>query len=201
MGFRETTKAAWHKYRSWPTWVQIVLALVVLAAAAGATGESEDTPTNERAADAVAQESPDSSSEEEAAPSSEEDLRNGIEDAVGSSNRDVERISEFDARQGGVVFVEWAIDENLTEGLTKDTARLEATDILEAVQGSSFTYRRVALSGTFTLVDQLGNESEDEVVRGNFSRQLINKINFENFDFKNVFEIADSAYIHPAFQY
>jgi hypothetical protein len=130
----------------------------------------------------------------------QDELQAAVEGGLGSSNRDVTRVSEARVFAGRVSVV-WAINDNLSEGLVKDTARLEATEILEAIQGSGITYDEVSIEGTFSLVDQLGNESEEVVVRGTWERSLIDQINFENFAFKNVFEIAGEAYVHPAFQY
>lgn len=64
-----------------------------------------------------------------------DELTLAVEDGLGSSNRDATRISE--ARLfAGTVSVVWAINDNLSEGLVKDTARLEATEILEAIEQS-----------------------------------------------------------------
>jgi hypothetical protein len=32
-----------------------------------------------------------------------------------------------------------------------------------------------------------------------FERATVDRINFDNFDYRNVYEIADAAEIHPAF--
>jgi hypothetical protein len=49
-------------------------------------------------------------------------------------------------------------------------------------------------------VDQLGNISEARVALARYPKSLIDQINFENFDFKEVYEItSEPAYIHPAF--
>lgn len=130
----------------------------------------------------------------------QDELQAGVEGVLGGSNRDVTRVSE--AREfSGQVTVVWAINDNLSEGLVKDTARLESTEILEAIQDSGIAYDVVSIEGTFSLVNQLGNESEEVVVSGTWEKSLVDQINFENFDFKNIFELGDEAYVHPAFQY
>lgn len=206
MGLKETAGQAWGKYRSWPTWVQVVIAIIVLAVVAGLFGDADDTATNETQEEAATNEqgaadTDDQEAQDEPERTPEEQLRAAVQDALGETNRDVDRISSFEAEEGGRVSIEWAIDENLTEGLTKDTARSEGVDILEAVKESGFDYRIVEINGTYPLVDQLGNETEERVIRAQYSRKLINQINFENFDFKNVYELDDSTYVHPAFRY
>ncbi len=111
------------------------------------------------------------------------------------------RVSELTAEPALRVIVKWAINENLSEGLTKDGARLDGTKILQAIRDAKPDYDGVFLEGTYPLVDRFGNTSEETVVRASYSRATIERINFRNFSFKNVYEIADSAQIHPSFRY
>jgi hypothetical protein len=204
MDHRKVLGRAWRKYRSWPIWVQAIIALVALSIVVGPfVGEDETTtaPTgsDERTAENRTVESQEDEGGEVASP--EEDLRASVQEALGESNRDAERIGTFGAKPGGEVHIKWTIDENLTEGLTKDTLRLEATEILEAVSKSSFRFRTVLLEGTFPLVDKFGNESEEIVVRAVFTRNVVERINYENIAFKSILDLAGSSSVHPAFQY
>ena len=54
--------------------------------------------------------------------------------------------------------------------------------------------------GTYSLVDQLGNESEERVVLARYDGPTIKAINFDNFVFSDVYEITESVTVHPAFQ-
>jgi len=57
-----------------------------------------------------------------------------IEKQLGSSNReDVKRVGYFSVETGPEpqVFVEWAINDNLTEGLVKSGAQMDIADILD----------------------------------------------------------------------
>jgi len=132
-------------------------------------------------------------------------LRAAVVKALGESNRDVKRLPGFTANEGEYIVLTWRINENLTEGLTKDSARLDAVNILKAIKGvpEHDRYQGVSLKGTYSLVDQYGNSSEDTVVRATYDRRTLEKINFElgGVDFKQIFEIADSGSVHPAFQY
>ena len=129
-------------------------------------------------------------------------LNNAIKKTIGKNSRGIKNnIQVLGPEAGGDISITWAIDESLTEGLTKDEARIEATDILEAFVKSKIKYTSVQLIGTYELVDKLGNTKESNVVIGNYARELVDSINFDNFSFKNVFNIDTTAYIHPAFQY
>ncbi len=51
-----------------------------------------------------------------------------------------------------------------TEGLTKDTLRLDTVGVLKAVdQAATFRYINVHVTATYSLQDQLGNASEEVV--------------------------------------
>jgi len=132
-------------------------------------------------------------------------LRNAVVEALGDSNRDVKRLPQFGATEGEYIVLTWRINENLTEGLTKDSARLDGVNILKAIRNvpEHDRYKGVAIKGTYSLVDQYGNASEDTVVRATYERRTLERINFEpgGVNFKQIFEIADSGSVHPAFQY
>jgi len=134
--------------------------------------------------------------------SANQKLSDSIKKALGKSNRGIKtRVKVTGPENGGDITVTWAINDNLTEGLIKDAARIEARDILEEVAKSKVDYKFVNLNGTFELVDQLGNAAETEVVNTIYSKEIVDKINFENFNFKNVFDIDPTAFIHPTFEY
>jgi hypothetical protein len=136
--------------------------------------------------------------------SPERELQARVSKALGASNRKHSpRVTVSFPTPGERVILTWAINENLTEGLTKDTARLEAIKILQAIDKLGVDYSGAVLEGTYPLVDKLGNAAEETVVRASYDRATIDRINFENFLFKHVFDpdVASSAAIHPAFQY
>ena len=141
---------------------------------------------------------PTNTSEPEPTDTPEENLRKAIEDALGDSNRDIARISEFEVTDQ--IFVQWAINDNLTEDMIKGGAQLDITEILQAVSESEVEYNSVRVYGTFPLVDSYGNVEETEVVKAVYTLETLEKINWDNFLFKNVYEIADSLQLHPTFQ-
>ena len=134
-------------------------------------------------------------------PSPQDVLKAKLNKALGPTNRSVPRFASIDAQTGGPITVKWAIDENITNGLTKDTARIEAKDLLKAIRDSGFDYSHVTLIGTFPLQDVYGNAQEETVVTAGYDEATVNRINFDNIDSKNMFTIADSESVVPAFQY
>ena len=127
-----------------------------------------------------------------------EALRAAIALALGNGNRDVDRLASV-VDDNGRIEVDWAINDNLSEDLTRAGAQLDATEIVRAIAESGYDYEFILLRGTFPLVDQLGNVEETKVVELFFGRELVEQINFDNFLHRNIYDIADSSQIHPAF--
>lgn len=125
-------------------------------------------------------------------------LHQSIIETLGTGNRDVERLSDFEAADE--IFIQWTINDNLTEDMIKGGAQIDVTDMLKTIAHSDITYDSVRLHGTFPLVDKYGNVTETAVVKVVYTADTIQKINWDNFIFKNVYDIADSMLLHPAFQ-
>jgi hypothetical protein len=129
-------------------------------------------------------------------------LRAEIEQVLGKGNRGVPSLTEFsfDDPEKGALFINWAINENLTENLTKRGAKIDATNILKALDKSGIDYTYVLMSGSYPLVDAFGNSTERNVVNLTFNKATVDKINWDNFLTDNIYVIADEAVIWPAFQ-
>lgn len=198
--------AAWRRYRSWKLWIQAAVGLVIFSVLLSPfTSKETDT---EIAADATTTEPPSTTTEPvsttpttEASPARE--LENLLLKKLGKSNRKVRRVKVTGAEPGLPIVLRWAIDESLTEGYTKDKGRRETVEILGVIRAfKGVDWIGARLEGTYSMVDKLGNSSEDRVFLGEYSRDTIERINFEGFDFKNAWEITDEEpFIHPAFQY
>jgi len=121
---------------------------------------------------------------------------------LGAGNRDVTRLESlnFNDPEEGAIFIEWAINDNLTEGFIKSGAKSDAFDILKSLAESGIDYTYVILSGTFPLQDQFGNAEEKHVVNLTFYKSTVAKINWENFLSDNIYNIADEAHIWAQFQ-
>ncbi len=130
--------------------------------------------------------------------SPEEALTAAIVAALGSGNRDVDRVASV-IDDDGRIEVDWAINDAFSENLTQGSAQLDATNILRAISESGYPYDFVLMRGTFPLVDQFGNTEEQKVVELFFEQATADQINFDGFDYRNVYDIADSAQIHPSF--
>jgi hypothetical protein len=120
-----------------------------------------------------------------------------------TSNRNLERIIETNftcTEMHCSTVVEWTINDNLTENMRNVRAMRDTTELLEAITKSGIAIINVRLKGTFSMVDQHGNLSEVTVVNVFFYPNTVYKINWDNFLFESIYDIADEAEIHPEFQ-
>lgn len=128
-----------------------------------------------------------------------------LSDELGDSNRDdVDRLGSANYVNGvNVPVIQWAINENLSDGLTKKGAQLDIAEMLAVLQDlneDGMPLEEATLEGTYSMVDQLGNVSEDRVVLVRYSGATIKAINFDNFLFSDVYDVARKAWVHPAFR-
>lgn len=131
--------------------------------------------------------------------SPEESVGQIVHDALRTGNREVQRIQELRVANDGWVQIEWAINDNLSEDMIKRGAKRDVTDVAEALCKAGYC-DGLTMRGTFSMVDQYGNASENVVVEVVLRPETLEKINWDNFLFTNIYAIADTANIHPAFQ-
>lgn len=129
----------------------------------------------------------------------EERLEAAILEKLSDSNRDVARVQGVTIRPD-VINIEWAINDNLTEAMTKGGARMDIAEILQVVQESGTPYDSINLSGSFSLVDAFGNAKEQTVIQASYSAGTVGQINWSRFLFDDVETIATSYNVHPVFR-
>jgi hypothetical protein len=129
-------------------------------------------------------------------------LIQSIRDVLGTSNRDeVQRINsiEIDSSVPPIISVSWAINMNLTDNMTILGAKLDVKEILQAIKESGFDFQSVNLTATYSMVDMYGNSTEKTVLTLVYSKDTINKINFDTVLTDNMYLLADSGNVIPQF--
>lgn len=164
--------------------VVIVLALIFAPSDQEADGPAASAPAT-----------PTATSEPTATPSASQ----VISEALGSSNREVDRV-RVTVNETGFLLVEWAINDNLTEGMIKGGAKIDVLDMLEAVDRAGIAFTWITMHGTFPLTDAFGNTEETQVVRAIYMKDTVDRINFDGLLFDNVYRIADELGLHPVFK-
>lgn len=120
--------------------------------------------------------------------------------ALSAGNRDVPRVAECEFTGDRQAYVKWAINDSVSTEWIRGGAQIDVVAMLRALDGAGLDYDTVRLVGTFIMGDVYGNESEEPVVTLIYQRATVDKINWGNFDRANVFDVADTAKIHPELQ-
>jgi tetratricopeptide (TPR) repeat protein len=132
-----------------------------------------------------------------------EQLKILVADALGTSNREVPRLSDvsWDSSRSEIA-VTFAAQDNLSEDMIKRGVQMDIVNILRTIQTSntSLQYKSIVAVATFSLVDVYGNSKESNIVIATYTRENLNKINWDNFLTDDIYLIAnqDSLFIHPA---
>jgi len=126
------------------------------------------------------------------------DLQQRIVEAIGSYRR-IEPPAKVSSRAGQIL-VEWAIGDSFTPGLMVKGAKSDINKILRIIVDGAVPYDDVRLQGSFSMADKFGNASEMVVVDVVYRAETIDKINWQNLDIDNLYDIADSKKIHAEFQ-
>jgi len=86
--------------------------------------------------------------------------------------------------------------EGFSKKLTVKGMWLDISEILERVPDDIDV--NIDFNVVYPMVDKYGNTSEDIVIKATFKADTIKAINFENFNYENIPEIADEWWSHNA---
>jgi uncharacterized protein DUF2510 len=101
---------------------------------------------------------------------------------------------------GEVINARFAIRDNYTETMIKDGARHDTIDILRYARATYPDASAVNIQGTFPMTDPYGNTSTQVAIDLTYSRETLNKINFDGVSKNSIWEIRDSGSVLPAFE-
>lgn len=182
-------------------WGSFGIALCAICAAMGAISNflSPSAPSTETAATSTEQLGTPVPPTAALAPIDQ--LKVNIEDVLGTSNREVPRLTSFDwSDTDKSLIINWALNDNLTSSFIYIGMQKDVADMMQEIAKSGLLpeYRFVTFVGTFPLQDAFGNASEERVVTASYNKATVDKINWDNFLWDKVFVIADSVNIHPA---
>lgn len=186
--------------------VVILLFVGGCVAAVGGDDEERDTVAQSSEADPTPAASKSTKTSPKPSPSPEvpatpaEAFEKKVKKELGKSNRDVKRVEQV-RFENGVAQVTFAAQDNLTENLTKTSARLDTLEIIKAAKKLP-GLTELNIIATFTLQNQLGEVSEDPVGNVTYSGEVVQRIQPDTIDTKKVWDVADiKSFTHPAFAY
>src|SRR5690606_8891183 len=127
----------------------------------------------------------------------DEKIKKVVYDTLGKkSNTDRDRVHKIEV-YGEVANVWLNASENLSNNMTKKGMWIDTFKGLEELAKFE-ELERIAFVWMFPLVDKYGNESDGKIMSIDFTREIIDKINFDNVDFNNAPTIAEDYWEHNA---
>jgi hypothetical protein len=174
------------------------LAFFLLISAVGAVGQAIDPtpPATETAATAGQPEPPPQTPETILGDAIKRQLDDG-------NRKGVDRLLPVTVNATGTYTVTIAVNDNLTEGLTKDGLRLDVLNIIKAAKAQEpQDLKQLQVIGTYSLSDKFGAAHEAQVLDATFSRSVVDQIQPDGIDFKKILDLADVGLtLHPTFSY
>lgn len=171
----------------------LIVLLVAAATGCSSSGSLSGQTTAPATASAVPATSP-------AAVDPSTQFEKAVRDKLGKGNRSgIPRVTTATFNNGKAE-VRFAINDNLTNGLIKSGANADGLAII-AIAKTLPGLTELSITGTFSMKNNLGEVSEQEVLRGVYSSDVVSRINPETIDRAKVFQVADvSSFTHPAFR-
>ncbi|MFD2658553.1 hypothetical protein [Gracilibacillus thailandensis] len=126
--------------------------------------------------------------------SSNEDLT--TEEKIEESLDDWE-LREFKENDDNTVYVEAFANESWSKDTLKNSILINMADIAEILKGEN--YNRIDIDFYTSLVDQYGNAEDGSVLRTAFTKEIMDKIDFENFNPENIPEVTVDYWEHDLF--
>ena len=119
-----------------------------------------------------------------------ETIETAVREALGSSNRGLDRATAVSIDEGDEVGIIWTLSAEVSEQRTL-SAKRDVAAVLRAIQGTGVVYGQVIVHGTFPIVGPLGGISEEPVVNAIYNRGQLYGIDWDTFPTEDVYLIAD----------
>ena len=95
--------------------------------------------------------------------------------------------------------IEVKVADNLTENMIVNGFLMKSVDFLEEIQ--DIKYDRVFIGGKADFQDTYGNIEELYAIKLELSKSEVDKINFENFNYKDIIKLANVFDLHSSIKY
>lgn len=192
-------------YKKW--WFILILVVIVIGAIGNAIEgdekESSDDKTKQEVSAKPKEKTEEPSNEvkkEEATPKTPEERATAFinKKLKEKTNTDKERIVSIGESNDSFEIVLNG-DDNFTTNMMRTGMLSKTADVFEEVSKyEDITTKDISIGWMMTLVDQYGNENEQRVLNIRLSKESLAKINWDNFNYDNFENIAETYFIHPA---
>jgi hypothetical protein len=103
---------------------------------------------------------------------------------------------DFDYYQGEVT-VQFEIDDNFTTGLVATGAKQDTIAALQAAKAKYPGYKSIVVMGSGPTVDKYGNEDNSYLFSVRYTRDTVEKIDFDNSALIDIWDLRDAGMVNP----
>ncbi|MCT1551538.1 PASTA domain-containing protein [Brevibacterium casei] len=103
---------------------------------------------------------------------------------------------DFDYYQGEVT-VQFEIDDNFTTGLVATGAKQDTIAALQAATAKYPGYKSIVVMGSGPTVDKYGNEDNSYLFSVRYTRETVEKIDFDNSALLDIWDLRDAGMVNP----
>lgn len=127
----------------------------------------------------------------------QEAVQTQLRQVFGTNNRTGDESLTTVEFTADIINVKWAMSDSAS---MVDSAEIDITNALRAIDETGIDYYLVNFEGTFSLTDANGNTSEQTVVWATYPKETVNTINWDDFLWRNVLDSASTHKLHPAIE-
>ena len=192
-------------YKKW--WFILIVAIIVIGAIGNAVEGDEKKSSEDKSKQEVSAQ-PKEKSEEPAKEDvkKEEAPKTPVERATAFINKEFKDKTNTDkarivsiGESNDAFEIVLNGDDNFTTNMMRTGMLSKSADVFEEVSKyEDVTTKDLSIGWMMTLVDQYGNENEQRVLNIRLSKETLAKINWDNFNYDNFENIAETYFIHPA---
>ena len=122
-------------------------------------------------------------------------LRESMIQVLGTDDGETPRLTKisYSDPEAGDITITWAINDDVSQYSRKIGAQIDATNILKVLESNKTRFIYVILIGTFSTQDGHGGATERQAMSLGFNKSKLDKINWEDFQPSDVYNLADIA--------
>lgn len=96
--------------------------------------------------------------------------------------------------------IHFNVSDNLTNDMVRDGAKSDVRWILKNLDDEGISFATVDITGRLSMVDRYGNSEIQDVIELRYRKADLDRINWDNFLWTNMYGVAEYVWLHPAFQ-
>jgi hypothetical protein len=174
--------------------VKILIVVVILTVIVGTIFSGQNTENNIEKETTFTQTTTQTPIQTATQLTPEEEIKGLIIEAL-DETADI-TVNKVTGKDQYMVVIKYNASDNLNKDMIIKGIDIECSDVFKALYTSKYDFESVAAVANFPLVDEYGNKSVGPIVKIRLDNETANKIDWDNFLWTNLEDVADSYWLH-----